>query len=369
MWFFHLAFMAIATTVATADVSCDSLNVTIFKDETDSFEVKIQKSLQITKNVFATDEMKKAVEISAVVPGLSELSSALTLLAGVLSSESGWQANFLNTISSEADRPIARQAAVDIRAYLRTINNTFALLDTPCNDDSMCNKKTHVANIENNLSIIIEKLADRNTIFRKYALLAMPLMFTTASYVKIWAIYGEIYDEFLFNNTRVFCRLKRVLSEYRSRAVFQRLKILERTDKSSAKTTLEGYMYEFLGGDSSDSFHQSQPGQIRSKGTVECEIGCETSKMITYDDKCIEDPIDSRRLFAGRHEQLNRCIVSYAECIKTRVESPFHDTIAMLESYCGIRSKKIKTNEHNGTIYGFFKNNIIVNILMHFTLE
>lgn len=51
MWFFHLAFMAIATTVATADVSCDSLNVTIFKDETDSFEVKIQKSLQITKNV------------------------------------------------------------------------------------------------------------------------------------------------------------------------------------------------------------------------------------------------------------------------------------------------------------------------------
>lgn len=302
IWLFQLI---ISLTVTFASIPYDNFTekINIYDENTDTFEYQIQKSLEVTKNIFATNEFKQAIEIVGVIPYVSEISGALTLLSSTLSVQSEWQTNFAKTFIDVTEKTVANDAIVTLKASLDNIQNKFVLLNTTKADkDGLAGRAQYIKIIENSFGEIIGRFADRKNIFRKHTLLVVPHMLATAKLVAIWSIYAKDYDEHSFNNTVIFCQLKRVLNEYRSLAVFQRVKRLNQFGKSSTKLNLEGFMYEYWRGGSSDRFYQSQPKLVKPNGVVECEIGCAASKLETDDDYCIEDPLDKRELFAGRHD-------------------------------------------------------------------
>lgn len=334
IWLFQLI---ISLTVTFASIPYDNFTekINIYDENTDTFEYQIQKSLEVTKNIFATNEFKQAIEIVGVIPYVSEISGALTLLSSTLSVQSEWQTNFAKTFIDVTEKTVANDAIVTLKASLDNIQNKFVLLNTTKADkDGLAGRAQYIKIIENSFGEIIGRFADRKNIFRKHTLLVVPHMLATAKLVAIWSIYAKDYDEHSFNNTVIFCQLKRVLNEYRSLAVFQRVKRLNQFGKSSTKLNLEGFMYEYWRGGSSDRFYQSQPKLVKPNGVVECEIGCAASKLETDDDYCIEDPLDKRELFAGRHDSVDKCIASYAEFLKFRVEEPFNNAITSMNRYC-----------------------------------
>lgn len=337
VWLFQLI---ISVTVTLASIPYDTFTekINIYDENTDIFEYQIQKSLQVTKNIFATNEFKQAVEIVGVIPYVSEISGALTLLSSTLSVQSEWQTDFVKTIIDVTEKVVVNDAIVTLRASLDNIQNKFALINgTKGDKEGLAERKEYIKLIEHSFGEIIGRFANGKNIFRKHTLPVVPHMLATAKLLAIWAIYAKSYDEYLFNNTVTFCQLKRVLSEYRPLAVFQRVKRLNEIGKSSTKVNLEGFMYEYLRGGSSDRFYQSQllqPKLVKPNGVVECEIGCAPSKLETDDDKCIEDPLDKRELFAGRHDSVTKCIASYAEFLKIRVDEPFNNSITSMNNYC-----------------------------------
>lgn len=244
-----------------------SVNILGYQCET--FETEVRRSMRMSRAQVENPDANAFGDHITFIPLINQLAGIFELMQKLLSGESDWRMEFSKTIQDQTHRVMADNELRVIEASMETISQNFRYLNES-SDFTVESKTSIVHNLHDDLDKIVNQFYHRDAIFRKYPLLAVPPLFTIASYITFYNKIENALVPALANRSDISCKLVNTLTEYRPLAVHQRLNMIQVTDtvdpalqKNAAMAKIEDLKYNKTG----YRAHTSQ--------TYDCSRACE----------------------------------------------------------------------------------------------
>lgn len=328
-----LLYFATLFAIISADVRYDNLKFEIFDNRPSQFEKNVYDSLQTTKKVFVIVGINGANATANFAPFVGRLVNIAPAAALVLADDSDWHAAFSKTIANEAKREDAEADIRRIEETLQTVKAKVELLDDAHNPSAE-NQRTIASIIHTQLDIILNAFGRKNSLLKKYALIAAPPLIHLSSLIATFTPLARSLIPVEMNRIDLSCKVLDNLRDYRSRAVSDRLDKIhsENSDFTPAKLNVQLWPY-------------NRSGYNKSR-ILPCRKDCGptpyylASTCMTDDFGAIELEANPQRTRRIKPEINDACWEGYTSFVRHKVEEMF--PVELLDSLC--KREKPSTN-------------------------
>lgn len=338
------------------NISVDKVKFEIFDTHSSNFEQKIFNSLQSTQNFFADDDVKQMIEVGATalkfVPFIGQMDEVILTVTGLLEDESDWKGDFSKTISGETMRSIADNQIDWMQAQLKTIRKNIPLLDK----QRQPNRQNRIANaqyIHNTFDTMINYLAEKRSVFKKFPLVTSPLIISLSLLIATFIPIANKIIPIERKQLQVACKTRDILEEYRRRTFIARTDKLNTIyDHYSVMLTELTKPYSPLG------YNKNNDSDI-----LHCYMGCDLPEseqnLHCLLDEFSEMKYSYKRANPQSQSISNRCIREYTGLVRHRVEQMF--PVDIFGKFCANTKTKRKPTGKSpkSFFFKFYKLNFI----------
>lgn len=298
---------------------------------------QVQQLVQTTKHFFLRNDIDCVTEggSTKVVNYrvyLMQIMSVISVVQNAIGSEYEWKRTMYKMIPDSVRRSTAENYIRELDGEIRNIAYSLGNLD-PNKNLTAETKAAIVQNIHDTLNSIVMKFSNRQSIFRKHPLLAMPMVLAISSLIALFIPVETALAPELERNALVSCKLYETLIEYRGLAVVSRMHKLEIVDSTGAPIHKRNPINQVQ----SKAFNEYGYNQTND-ASVACRRGCRpTDGEHVY--VCLRDPLSGTEYDCGKRFEMYSCLFSYMEFVRHRVESVFTDPIKLLLKGCSIEAR------------------------------
>lgn len=298
---------------------------------------QVQQLVQTTKNFYLRNDIDCVTEggITKVInygPYLRQIISILPIVQGAIGNEYEWKRTLHKAIPDAGRRTIIENDIRSMEGSLRNIAYYIGSLE-PNKNLSMNSKAAILQNIHDSLDAMVNKFSYRQSIFRKYPLIAMPIVLSLASLISlIIPVETAILPE-MDKRTLISCKLYETLINYRPLAVESRLLKLDIIDSMGAVIHKRNPINNVL------AKPYNEYGYNHSRdASISCRRECRaTDGEHIY--VCLRDSLSGTEYDCNKRFEMYSCLFSYMEFVRHRVERSFTDPIKLLLKGCGIETR------------------------------
>lgn len=260
-------------------------------------------------------------------PYIKPISSTLPIIRTVLTAALDWHQFLSKLIPDTTQRNIVDKELNVMLQALNTIIDTTGVFESD-KTMSIATKSALVHNIHDNLDIFVYKFSNRQSIFRKYPLIAMPMLLSLAPFVSLF-VYAEgaIVPE-SDRGSLISCRLYKALYEYRSLAVESRLMKLDIVDSMGTPINKRQPINTVLA-----KVFNENGYNISSDPSISCRKGCHAF-VGAYVYVCLRDPISRTEYDCHMRHEMYACLFGYMEYTRFRIEHAFNDPMKLVAKTC-----------------------------------
>lgn len=326
-----------------------------------TLEMRINQSLQMTKKFFERKEVEVTLvgdsRILKFVPYIERMVDTLPVIENAIGSDYEWKRRLDRTIPDVKHRDQAERDMHRIEGSMRKISRNIHNFD-PDKKFSSDIKLAIVHDIHTSLCDIVSKFAHRQSIFRKYPLVGMPILLALSSFVSLFVYMESAFVPDLARESLISCKLYRTLFEYRSIAVEARLNKLDIVDSMGAVIHKGQPINDVLTKNFNEHYNQTM-----DNGSIRCRKGCRPFKG-EYVYVCLKDLVSRTEYDCHMRHEMYGCLFGYMEYVRYRVENSFADPIQLVAKTCTDEAQNQPAIQHTPTGKPFFVNNF--RIFYHF---
>lgn len=199
---------------------------------------QVRQLVQTTKNFFLRNDVDCVMEggtTKVVNYGvyLRQIISIMPVVQNAVASEYEWKHTIYKMIPDSVRRSMAENSIRELDGELRNIAYSVSNLD-PNKNLTADSKVAIVQHIHDTLNSIVTKFSNRQSIFRKHPLIAMPMVLAISSLIALLIPVETALAPELERNALVSCKLYETLIEYRGLAAVSRMHKLEIVDSTGA---------------------------------------------------------------------------------------------------------------------------------------
>lgn len=338
MFFCHTLCAAAIISGAFAWIPYNEVEFELLDGFPKTMESQALQLIQTTKNFFARKDVDCVTDEGITNLGqnyaafMFQITATLPVLQNAIGTESDWKQTLRRAIPDGQRRGHAENDLRTMEESMRTIAYNLGHL-SPNKNLSIESKGAVVHNVHDCLETIISKFAQRSSIFRKYPLIAMPILFALASFVSLFVhIEGAIVPE-LAKNSLNSCKLFETLLEYRLLAAESRLLKLEIVDTIGAPINKRNPIHNIL----AKPYNEYGYNQTDDR-SIACRIECKPNAD-EYVYVCLKDPISGTEYDCNKRFEMYGCLFSYMDYVRYQVENTFTDPIKMLLKSCSLEAR------------------------------
>lgn len=188
-----------------------------------SVDAQVRQLVQTTKHFFLRNDVECITEggtTKVVNYGvyLRQIIAIIPVVQRAVASEYEWKHTLYKMIPDSARRSMAEKSIRELDGALRNIAYSIGNLD-PNKNLTVESKTVIVQHIHDSLDSMVTKFSQRQSVFRKHPLIAMPMVLAIASLISLFIPIETALAPELEKNTLVSCRLYETLIEYRQLTV------------------------------------------------------------------------------------------------------------------------------------------------------
>lgn len=177
-----------------ATIRFDKVKTNIFDRLDRNFEQDVNLAMRETKDFFGRDDVLLGLAVGLVVameyaPFIQKFIQIAPLFRDTMESNSDWSATFANTISNQTTHQILEGDIRGMTTAMETVQAKIPLLNASNADKD--NQKTVASIIHTELDRMINFFKAKDSLFRKYPLVAGPPLLQLASLVAIFSPLGK----------------------------------------------------------------------------------------------------------------------------------------------------------------------------------
>lgn len=302
-----------------------------------SIDTQVRQLVQTTKYFFLRNDIDCVIEggTTKVVnysQYLRQIIAILPIVQSAIASENEWKHTIYKTIPDSARRNFAENDIRSMEGSLRNIAYHIGNLD-PNKNLTAASKAAIVQNVHDSLDSIVGKFAHRQSVFRKYPIIAMPMVLALASLISLFIPVETALAPELSKSSLISCRLYETLVAYRPLAVENRLLKLDIVDSSGAPIQKRNPINNVLSKPYNE-YGYNQTGDA----SVACRRDCRpTDGEHIY--VCLKDPISGTEYDCNKRFEMYGCLFSYMEFVRHYVENLFANPIKLLLKGCSIEAR------------------------------
>lgn len=321
-----MLWLVFAYKLVWADVPFDKINFPIFDHQLKDFETKTSQSLKTVEQFFASDDgiVNGDKTITDMVLFVRLLAALLKVNENLLKPESDWIMEFNETIN-ESDRDMAHMKFILIDSTLQTIRKKFLRLDEQIQPNSAI-RKSNAIFIYSNLRTLLNYFDENDSIYKDYALDSAPLLINLALIVAVFTPLANTLIPTEPENIQLACKVKDLLVNYRTRAIFLRAQQLNSIDMHYKLVAAQlARPYDPMG------YTDDKPA------TLHCNAGCSTSGYFAKKTCLVDRFGDGKYYFPywtnrTHFNVVYECISEYAGLLRYRTEKMF--PVELMDKLC-----------------------------------
>lgn len=328
---FRIIYILTCLSSVLAGISYKNIDFILTDDLSSSLEARIVQSLQMTRKFFERKEVEVTVigdsKILKFVPYIEPILATLPVIQDTFSTEWEWKRKLSRAIQDVRHRAQAESDMLAMESSMRLISRNIATLD-PNRNFSTEAKYAMVQDVHTGLCNIVSKFAQRQSVFRKYPLVGMPILLALSSFVSLFVYMESAFVPELARGSLVSCKLYKTLFEYRPLAVESRLNKLEIVDSMGAQINKRQPINQVL----SKVFNEYGYNQTMDP-SIRCRKGCRPFEG-EYVYICLTDPVSRTEYDCHMRHEMYNCLFGYMEYVRHRVERMFADPIRLVGKTC-----------------------------------
>lgn len=199
------------------------IDVKLVNNNDETFESKMREVIEASERSLG----EKIVDAIPKIAGsfsdkLNPLAEVFLLVKELISIDNDVINSLVKAIPIEIERSNIRQDIVNMGARMKTISFNIDHLKES-NDVEVAVRKSIVHDMHNALLDMVNTIDHPGSDFKKHPLLAVPLLFSLASFVAVYNRIETTFNPQLANRSIVGCKIQRLLDEYKPIVTIDRL--------------------------------------------------------------------------------------------------------------------------------------------------
>lgn len=272
-------------------------------------DYQVRQLVQTTKNFFLRNDVDcvteggttKVVNYGAY---LRQISAIIPVVQNVVASEHEWKHTLYKMIPDSVRRSMAENHIRELDSALRSIAYNVANLD-PNKNLTKDSKAVIVQHIHDTLNSMVAKFSQRQSVFRRHPLIAIPMVLAISSLISLFIPIEAALAPELERNSLVSCKLYETLIEYRDLASVSRLHKLDIVDSTGA-TILKRNPINQVQSKPFNEFGYNQS----SDASVACRRDCRSTDG-EHIYVCLRDPFSGTEYDCGKRFEMYNCLFRY----------------------------------------------------------
>lgn len=314
-----------------------------------TIDSQVRQLVQTTKNFFLRNDVDCVTEggrtkVINYGPYLRQIIAILPVVQNAVASEHEWKHSLYKMIPDARRRSTAENDIRSLEGALRHIGYHIRKLD-PNKNLTIDSRAAIVTNIHESLDSMVNKFSQRQSVFRKFPLVAMPMVLALASLISLFIPVSTALAPEMERKSLISCKLYESLILYRPLAAESRLLKLDIVDSTGAPIHKRNPINNVL----LKPFNEYGYNQTKDQ-SISCRRDCRpTDGEHIY--VCLRDPLSGTEYDCDKRYEMYNCLFSYMEFVRHRVESIFTDPIKLLLKGCSIEARNrprfTKTGKHS----------------------
>lgn len=272
-------------------------------------DTQVRQLVQTTRNFFLRNDVDcvtdggttKVVNYGAF---LRQIIAIIPVVQNAVASEHEWKHTLYKMIPDSARRSMAENHIRELDGALRNIAYNVANLD-PNKNLTTDSKAVIVQHVHDSLTSMVTKFSQRQSVFRKHPLIAMPMVLAISSLISLFIPIEAALAPELERNALVSCKLYETLIEYRELASVSRLHKLDIVDSTGAPILKRNPINQVQ----SKAFDEYGYNQT-SDASIACRRDCRpTDGEHIY--VCLRDPLSGTEYDCGKRFEMYSCLFRY----------------------------------------------------------
>lgn len=311
-----------------SNIPYDEVKFQIFDRKVRQFEMEIYKSLQTTKNFFASayagNVIMGGLLASNVVPILGPFAGTAYVVRTYFAQESDWKEAFERAIAHETRSAIALFQVQLMDSTMQTIQGKLKRMKNNTDMDSLIRS---ASSIHTQIDIMLNSFAQIDSLFKKYPLIGTPPLIALAQLIAFFDPIAKALIPSEAEDPELSCKMRDILLDYRPRTVNARLEKLHfRAETPLFHDSVSQVFPQILFNATLIKYNENGYNQT-SPGTLNCRkdsvhANRSIAAIILHDDFGVDDYY---------HDYLS-CATDYALLVRHRVEDIF--PVELLNRLC-----------------------------------
>lgn len=311
MFFHRLLCAAAIIACAWAWIPYDDIEFELLDGFPRTVDSQVRQLVQTTKHFFHRNDVDCVTEggTTKVVNYrmyLRQITSSIPVVQNAIGNEDDLKHTIYRMIPDAARRSMAENYVREVDGELRNIAYSINNLD-PNKNLTAASKAAIVQHIHNSFNSIVTKFSNRQSIFRRHPLIAMPMVLAISSLIALFIPIETALAPELERNALVSCKLYETLIEYRGLAAVSRMHKLEIVDSTGAPIQKRNPINQVQ----SKPFNEYGYNQT-SDASVACRRDCRhTDGEHIY--VCLRDPLSGTEYDCGKRFDMYSCLFRYRQ--------------------------------------------------------
>lgn len=205
----------------------NEIEVKLVSEGDETFETKMHEMLQLSERYLVTNKIIDGVinfesNNASLNEIIEQVGQILLSMNELISIDNDIIETLVSQIPIEIERANVRQDIVNMEAKIKTIIFNIHYLNGSTNIETVV-QKSIVHDIHNDLFEMVSTLDHHHSGFKKHPLLAVPIVFSLASFASVYNRIETSLNPKLANRSIIGCKLQQVLREYQPIVTIDRL--------------------------------------------------------------------------------------------------------------------------------------------------